>query len=276
MRSLAAVAPTLLEAYPRSYYEPDTLKEGLGLDLRTAQGSFLALCLGILYAFPIEPAIADKVLRAICATTRTKELFVSKLLADAYAKCIASCDDGALLDAIPKVLPEQYNLIEGTYRRIPRVVLLSIAKAAHRVETELSGNPTHLYEACNYDGVAVVKRLQSWRVRLDIKAFWLCREMRQQGVWRKPDGERIDGGVCCVVDVQVRRALEHLGCYDKERDSFYHSQLIWDAFGEYYDFPLLWLARHYCSRRHASECPMRRQELCGGKRDQLPLRYETE
>lgn len=259
MRSLLEIAPRILEVYPRSFYTSDTLKEQFHLNLHARDDAFHALCLGILYAFPIYPAVADATLAAM-RTKESRALFETNVLADAYRAHLRPLAHRIQLQRISVVLPKQFALIETSYRRVPRIVLLSIAKAAAKVEEETGGDVTRLYELCGYDGRAVVRRLRSWRVRLDIKAFWLCREMRVQKAWIDARGEPISGDVCCVVDIQVQRALQHLRCYNSHFDAFAHSRLIWQAFGELYDFPLLWLARQYLGRRPVGSCPI---EACG-------------
>ena len=128
--------------------------------------------------------------------------------------------------------------------------------ATEIVDKELNGNFSKLYEKNDFNGKRTIKRMQEWKVRLNIKAFWIAREMRIQKVWIDQNGQLISGEFCCVVDQQVKRALQCFGAYDDKKDLFYHSKLIWESFGEYYDIPLLWLAREFCSNKKRYDCPI--------------------
>ena len=251
------IASILIREFNKSenkYNLSDTLSSKFKIDLSTPEGSFLGLSLGIMYAFPILPKYAENVVQYLISQNKTY-LFNPTLLSEVYER-IKDEPYNKKLNDLPKQLPEQFNIIRNNYHRIPKLILLNITKAGWFVTKELNGDFSNLYKKMNFDGKNTIKKMQEWKVRLNIKAFWVAREMRIQKVWVDDNGNPISGEFCCVVDKQVQRALKCLGFYREDEDLFYHSKLIWEAFGEFYDIPLLWLAREFCSKKKKYFCPI--------------------
>lgn len=228
----------------------------LGLDMTTKDGAVAGIVLGILYAFTVAPSVAE---RGLAYLRKAGALDVSFL-----AKEAARLPAGqSAARVVGEIVPELVRLLEEGYGRIPRLMAVSILHAAAKLHARFDGDPRTIYSRLDYQPEAVIRELASWGARLQIKSFWVCREMRLQGIWLNPDRTPISGSVCCVVDVQVRRALDHLQCLQAGATLLELSSAIWQSFGELYDYPLLWFARSHCAKHPVmldcplgSECPI--------------------
>lgn len=261
MSKLRDLAPHIIQLYQDFYSQSDTANERFQLDLSTPFGSFCAVAQGIMYAFPIYPRYAEDTIAAILEHPHCRDWFSVPVLSDNF-RLIASHPYRDGLRLAKSAAPLLFKLVEENYKRIPNLITYNILKAAHLVAKDAESDFSKLYYLCEHDGKGTLTTIMEWNVRLRIKAFWIAREMRIQRVWKNNAEELIGGEFCCVVDVQVERALKCLGVFDERADLFELSRQIWDAFGDYYDLPLLWLAREYCSKKKALLCPLASCGLC--------------
>lgn len=263
MVPLSDLALYIIEPYNNYYARSDTANERLQLDLGTPAGSLCAVAQAIMYAFPTAPHYAEDAVAAILEQSDYPSWYNVEVLSEQYDR-LFHLPYRTRLREVQKVSPRLYKLVDQHYKRIPNLITLNILKAAKMIEQHSNSDISQLYAISGYDGRKTIQTMMSWGVRLQIKAFWVAREMRIQKVWVNKRQEPIAGEYCCVVDIQVERALGCLGVLDENTDLFEKSKLVWSAFGGYYDLPLLWLARTYCSRRGRMLCPMRARGLCGG------------
>lgn len=258
MNNVADFADWLSSAYAASNtcWDADTTSQGL--DLTSKDGALAGVVLGILYAFTVQPVVAERGVNYLLSRNMldVKEFSQKAQLLEGFKNPERR---------VERIAPELVEALTIGYGRIPRVMAVAILRACFFLDTRFGGDPRTIYRTLNYDAQRVIQEIQSWRARLSIKGFWLAREMRMQEVWTKPNGEPIDGAVCCVVDVQVRRALQHLDCFNPHLSLLQHSNIIWTSFGELYDYPLLWFGREHCGKVvRMIKCPL--NEKCPSRR----------
>jgi hypothetical protein len=122
-------------------------------------------------------------------------------------------------------------------------------------DDDLGGDVRQISHKFYGNEINMLRYLRNDLMGIKIKAFWLLREMRMNGVWD------IHGQYCCVPDKQVGRSLERWNYINGFNSNFNThlrcSQIIWNHFGEMYDFPILHYSRvHRCNsrRRRCTEC----------------------
>ena len=212
----------------------------MGINLDSQQGAFECFILAILYTIEDSGELAERTFMAL-----QKQGLTSL----------------RLLSSTTRNSPEWNRIIatfEQHYRgRQKNRKTKYITEGARLIlqDTQLKGDLRRLHLACAGDERRMLKQL--WKFKgLKKKAFWIMREMRMQGVWR------IDGGYCCVPDKQVGSSLERWGKIRgwKQNQGRLHflmncSDIVWQAFGELYDFPILDYARIFkCNYQRSRKC----------------------
>lgn len=238
------VARLLKKKYP--YTKPDT---SIIKNLDSKDGSFAALVLGILYALDYDPIHAEKTIQALVKLGS----FSSASLYKAYQefskryRIYNEQMENVRVTSIP-VIQTVYRTLNEVFRRTPAPKTIAILRAAYHIENDLNGDIRNLLSECNGCGEKVVQTLKSWKAHLNIKAAWVCREMRSSGIWSD-----IDGYVCCVYDKQVQNSFDKLGLQNCI-PLLSPQKIIWELFQEDYDIPLLRLSREKCSRNSCPSC----------------------
>ena len=129
--------------------------------------------------------------------------------------------------------------------------------AARKISHGLGGDVRLLHTRCDGDGKEMIRWLKS--SGLGIKRFWLLREMRIGGVWK------VDGSYCCVPDIQVETSLDRWHKVQRRASLRSHlecSRIVWNYFGELYDYPVLQYARDFRCNQNQRQCAQCRITLC--------------
>lgn len=212
----------------------------LKINLNSKQGAFECFILAILYSIEDPGQLAEGTFDAL----RKQDL-----------------TDIDLLSSISESSTEWQQIIktfEQDYRgRQKNRKTEYITKGARLIagDPQLRGDLRNLYPACKGNGDEMLNQL--WKfIGLAKKTFWIMREMRMQGVWN------IDGKYCCVPDKQVGSSLERWGKISGWKRNqgglkslLNCSAMVWQAFGELYDFPILEYARTFkCNDNRLRRC----------------------
>lgn len=117
------------------------------------------------------------------------------------------------------------------------------------IAKKFNGDIRTMFDAFNGNERNILQFFRKDIKGIKIKAFWLLREMRISGVWN------VGGQYCCVPDKQVGNALRrwnYIHHYNGNLNTHLQcSQILWDYFGELYDFPVLHYARSFqCNSRN--------------------------
>lgn len=211
----------------------------LNILLNTELGSFEALILAVLYSIEGDPLLAEQTITAMRNNNLT----------DIELWCNIEENDPNW-EIIMEILIDHFR---GRMRRKKAKFIIHNAK---KVRDELNTNIQQLYHMFNNGNeINILIYLRDQLKGIKVKAFWFLREMRMNGVWN------VNGQYCCVPDKQVGKSLERWH-YIEEYDSTFNthlqcSQIIWNYFGDRYDFPILHYARGYrcnSSGRRCNEC----------------------
>jgi len=203
-----------------------------GIDPSTKDGAFECVILGILFAISDTGPEIGGTLNAM----RTQGMTSITTLAS--------------LSNNPQIRKDLVDIWSTNYfgGRLPDKID-HMETAAAGISHHLQGDVRSLYEHCNGNGEEMIRWLKS--TGLGIKRFWLLREMRIGGVWN------IAGSYCCVPDIQVRTSLDRW--YKKEekkslRSKLECSRIVWNYFGELYDYPVLKYARDFKCNQSERQC----------------------
>lgn len=224
--------------------------EGVGINPSTKDGAFECLILGILYAIEGTGSQVENTFHALRDAGYTKLELLSRI----------SGDSGDL-KRMEGIFKEKYfggrlaiySSKGGIGGKIPQII--GNAKDI-LADQDLRGDIRKLHLLCGGDGHRMLQRL--WKLNgIKKKTFWMMREMRIRGVWD------VDGKYCCVPDKQVGSSLKRWNKIkewpNKGSPGFKLclrcSEIVWDVFGELYDFPILYYAReHKCNDDHRRTC----------------------
>lgn len=205
----------------------------------TELGSFEALILAVLYSSEIHPLYAEQTIMALRENNLT----------DINMWCNIQ-DDNETWKTITGIFINHYQ--GGKFRNNKTNF---IRHNAAFTLIHLNRDIRQIYNIYNGNEIIMLKYLRNNFKGIRQKAFWFLREMRMNGIWN------VRGQYCCVPDKQVGRSLERWGYINEFNSAFnthlHCSQIVWNYFGEMYDFPVL----HY-SREHRCNSMQRRCEEC--------------
>ncbi len=228
----------------------DTSK--LGINCATPQGAFDCLVLGILYSIEDDGSLAEHTLPKLQESGLTNP---AKL-----ANVVKGSKDW---NAMVSIFNQYYG------GRLPNKKTEFLIAAANRLKDwemdlvhldknpYIQGNEDFLLEA-----ILIFQGIK-------IKAFWVMREMRMQGVWD------ISGKYCCVPDKQVFNALVRWGKLSnpnktinlKQRKEC--SRTIWKDWGTLYDIPILLYSRSFRCNSKNRLCSTCRIVACADRNASL-------
>jgi hypothetical protein len=148
------------------------------------------------------------------------------------------------------------NIFHDYYgKRLINIKTQYIIEAAAKIE-KLGVNFNDYSELLNGDEDLLLEAILGFK-GINIKAFWVMREMRMQGVWD------ISGKYCCVPDKQVFNALlrwqkitnPNKSISIKKRKEC--SEEIWKYWSDLYDLPILSYARGFkCNDKTNRNCSL--------------------
>lgn len=192
--------------------------ERVNIQPDTPLGSFEVLILAVLYSSEINPHYAEQTITSL----RENNLTDINMWATIN-------ENDPPWNMIVEIFQTDY---QG--RMINRKIDF-LRNNANFVINHLNGDVRQVYEICNGNEVMMLNYLRDNIKGIKVKAFWFLREMRMRGIWN------VQGHYCCVPDKQVGKSLERWHYINQYNNSFNThlqcSQIVWDFFGELYDFP---------------------------------------